>query len=132
LTALPPPNAVGACHQHDAGAARRSTARRSTSARRQVPVWREGRGQLFWGDRLVKHFRQPAANQRAILHAFQEQGWPEDGISNPLPDDPFMDRQEQFHDAIKALNQNQRGGQVLRFHGGGTGEQVWWEPVEGS
>jgi hypothetical protein len=104
----------------------RKTPRRPASARSGVPVWNEGSGRLFWRGQEIKRFSQQAANQRAVLRAFQEAGWDE-SIENPLSGE-YRDRQQRLHDIIKSLN---RGQGALRFHGGGTGRGVWWEPAEG-
>ena len=104
------------------------TPRRSTRARRQVPCWEEDTGRLFWDGKLVKWFRQPAVNQRALLTAFQQAGWPST-LPNPLRGTRGTERKARLHDTIKSLNRNQIGGPVLCFHGDGTGRRLWWEAV---
>jgi hypothetical protein len=104
------------------------TPRRSTRARLQVPFWEEGTGRLFWDGKLVKWFRQPAVNQRALLTALQRAGWPSI-LPNPLRGTRGTDRKTRLHETIHALNRYQIGGQVLHFHGDGTGRRLWWEAV---
>ena len=49
---------------------RRGTARRPGSGER--PVWDDKARELWWRSRLVKRFRNDAANQRLIVQAFVE------------------------------------------------------------
>lgn len=51
---------------------------------RQQPNWDGSRRQLWWRGTMIKHFRVPAANQEAVLSAFEEQGWPP-RIVDPIP-----------------------------------------------
>lgn len=90
------------------------------------PRWDAARRELWFHDRLVKRFPLPAANQTAILDAFETDGWPP-RIDDPLPGDPAIDAMTRLHDTIKALNRNQKEI-CLRFRGDGSGEGVLWEP----
>lgn len=96
----------------------------------RVPVvhWdAEGR-KLRVNSELVKRFKWPAANQEAVLSAFQEEGWPE-RIDDPLPPQPEQDSKRRLSDTIKCLNRKQTRP-LIHFRGDGTGEGVVWEFVE--
>lgn len=84
------------------------------------PHWDTDRGELSFAGQLCKRYRQPAPNQRRVLDAFQEDGWPPK-IDNPLPGD--FDRQR-LADTIRGLN---AGNECLRFELDGTGEGILWE-----
>ena len=77
---------------------------------------------------LVKRFKWPAANQEAVLSAFQEEGWPV-RIDDPLPPQPEQDSKRRLGDTIKCLNRKQKS-QLIHFRGDGTGQGVVWELVE--
>jgi hypothetical protein len=49
----------------------RESAQRSRSDPKLVPHFDARRGRLWYAERLVKDFRQPAVNQRLLLTAFQ-------------------------------------------------------------
>ena len=90
-----------------------------------VPVWDPLRREFQVGDRVVKRFRLPSANQETLLMAFQEEGWPP-RIDDPLPPRPNQDPKMRLHNAIKGLNRHQKH-RLVRFMGDGTGEGVLWE-----
>ncbi len=70
----------------------------------------------------------PAANQEAILAAFQEEGWcPR--IDDPLAPKLNQDSKRRLHDTINSLNRNQKHA-LIRFLGDGKGEGVRWGFVE--
>ena len=85
------------------------------------------RHELRLGETLVKKFKWRAANQEAILCAFEEEGWPPH-IDDPLP--PILDKdpKRRLSDAIKCLNRKQLNT-LVRFSGDGTGEGVYWELI---
>lgn len=93
------------------------------------PVWNAQTRTLSWDRAVVKRFRTPAANQEAILNAFQEEDWP-DRIDDPLPPRPEQDGKRRLSDTVKCLNCHQVNP-LIRFHGDGTGEGVIWEPANG-
>ena len=93
-----------------------------------VPTWDAERRLLSFNGRTVKHFKWAAANQEAILAAFQEEGWPA-RIDDPLPPQPEQDPKRRLSDTIKCLNRKQRND-LIHFHGDGTGEGVIWELVQ--
>jgi hypothetical protein len=91
------------------------------------PTWDRDRQQLRLGNLIVKQFKVPAANQEAILAAFQEEDWPV-RIDDPLPPKSDQDPKRRLHDTINSLNRNQKRP-LLRFVGDGSGEGVRWEFV---
>ncbi len=90
-----------------------------------MPSWDLVSRRLQFGARIVKRFRWPAANQMAVLCAFQEEGWPE-RIDDPLIPQPEQDSKRRLADTIKSLNRKQIN-ELICFHGDGTGEGVLWE-----
>jgi hypothetical protein len=69
----------------------------------------------------------PARNQELVLTAFQELDWPE-SIDDPLPPDHNVDPKQRLQATIKSLNRNQLTP-LIRCHGNGNGQQVYWERV---
>jgi len=92
------------------------------------PIWDAAHRELRYNGRLVKRFRVPARNQIAVLDAFQEDGWPE-YIDDPIPPEHGIDPKHRLNVTIKSLNRNQLAP-LIRFHGNGSGLQVYWEAVE--
>lgn len=93
-----------------------------------TPTWDSDRQQLRVGRVIVKEFKVPAANQEAILAAFQEEGWcPR--IDDPLAPKLNQDSKRRLHDTINSLNRNQKHP-LIRFLGDGKGEGVRWGFVE--
>jgi hypothetical protein len=90
-----------------------------------LPVWDSLRHELRFGDSIVKQFKRPSPNQKAILMAFQEESWPV-YIADPLSPQLDIDPKRRLNDTVKALNRNQKNP-LLRFMGDGTGEGVVWE-----
>ena len=99
----------------------------STAAAPVAPVWDDQRHELRLGKVLVKRFKWRAANQEAILSAFEEDGWPP-RIDDPLPPVPDTDPKRRLSDTIKCLNRKQQNS-LVRFSGDGTGEGVLWDLV---
>jgi hypothetical protein len=92
------------------------------------PTWDSDRQQLRVGRVIVKEFKVPAANQEAILAAFQEEDWcPR--IDDPLAPKLNQDSKRRLHDTINSLNRNQKTA-LIRFLGDGKGEGVRWGFVE--
>jgi len=89
------------------------------------PTWDSDRQQLRVGRVIVKEFKVPAANQEAVLAAFQEENWAP-RIDDPLPPMPNQDPKRRLHDTINSLNRNQKHS-LIRFLGDGKGEGVRWE-----
>jgi hypothetical protein len=90
-----------------------------------TPTWDSDRQQLRVGRVIVKEFKVPAANQEAILAAFQEEGWVP-RIDDPLAPQLNQDSKRRLHDTINSLNRNQKQS-LIRFLGDGKGEGIRWE-----
>lgn len=90
-----------------------------------VPSWDRDRQKLTVGSIVVKHFKVPAANQEAILAAFQEESWPP-RIDDPLPPHREQPPKRRLQETIKSLNRNQKRS-LIRFAGDGSGQGVCWE-----
>jgi hypothetical protein len=97
-------------------------------ARSDRPVWDDQARELWWGAQLIKRFRNDAANQRLILQAFEEQGWPA-RIDDPLPPTAGINRKSRLRETVRGLHHGQKP-LVLRFHADGTGSGVRWEAIE--
>ena len=90
-----------------------------------VPKWNRDRQELTIGSIVIKRFKVPAANQEAILAAFEEEGWPT-RIDDPLPPHREQSPKRRLQETIKSLNRNQKRP-FLRFLGDGSGQGVRWE-----
>jgi hypothetical protein len=90
-----------------------------------TPTWDSDRQQLRVGRVIVKEFKVPAANQEAILAAFQEENWVA-RIDDPLAPQLNQDSKRRLHDTINSLNRNQKHA-LIRFLGDGKGEGIRWE-----
>jgi hypothetical protein len=90
-----------------------------------TPTWDSDRQQLRVGRVIVKEFKVPAANQEAILAAFQEEGWVP-RIDDPLAPQLNQDPKRRLHDTINSLNRNQKQA-LICFLGDGKGEGIRWE-----
>lgn len=91
-----------------------------------IPVWSAARRELRLGDYLIKRFRWRAKNQELILSTFEEEGWPLEGVFDPMPPDPNKEPKQRLRDTIKCLNRSQEHS-LIRFRGDGSGEKVIWE-----
>lgn len=92
-----------------------------------VPTWDQSRGELRWGDAVVKRFHRPAPNQTTILAAFHEDGWPP-MIDDPLPGSHSVDARQRLHDTVKCLNRNMIV-RALSFAKKNNGQSVLWHPI---
>jgi hypothetical protein len=90
-----------------------------------TPTWDRNRQELKVGQMVVKRFRVPAANQEAILAAFEEEHWPA-RIDDPLPPHREQSSKRRLQETIKSLNRNQKKS-MIRFLGDGSGQGVLWE-----
>jgi hypothetical protein len=90
-----------------------------------VPKWDRYRQELNIGSIIVKRFKVPAANQEAILAAFEEEAWPT-RIDDPLPPHREQSPKRRLQETIKSLNRNQKRP-LLKFLGDGSGQGVRWE-----
>jgi hypothetical protein len=89
-----------------------------------VPCWDQGRRELRVGSHVVKRFTQPAANQEAVLDAFQEDGWPP-RLDDPLRPDHDQETKTRLRRTVHNLNRSQRWPGV-RFVVCGNGQCVAW------
>jgi hypothetical protein len=104
---------------------RRPAADSNNQSSTLTPTWDCDRQQLRVGRVIVKEFKVPAANQEAILAAFQEEGWVP-RIDDPLAPQLNQDSKRRLHDTINSLNRNQKQS-LIRFLGDGKGEGIRWE-----
>ncbi len=89
-----------------------------------LPHWNAEANDLDCFGRIVK-LRFDAANLRAVLDAFEAQGWPQ-RIANPLHADNGVPGKRKLQQAAKSLNHRLRGtGLRLRMDGVAMG--VCWE-----
>jgi len=94
-----------------------------------VPFWDAGSRCLWLGERLLKQFRQPAPNQTRLLDVFQEQGWHNTHIDDPLlvlDGETEEDAKRRLHETVKNLNRTLPPGSIW-FRGDGTGQGATWE-----
>ncbi len=100
-----------------------------TAVAAPMPRWDKATRTLYFGDQIVKRFREPAANQEAVLSAFEEQGWTQI-IDDPLPPVATESSPEmRLRNTIRRLNANQVNP-LIHFHGDGSGFRVLWEAVQ--
>lgn len=86
------------------------------------PVWDAERGELHWGNDVIRRVRvlRSPTNIQQILDAFQAAGWP-NRIDNPL-----SFGQEPLHQTLRSLN---RGLETIRFHGQEGAEAITWKRI---
>jgi hypothetical protein len=99
------------------------------TAEPEIPVWDSARGELRFRGRLVRRFRNAASHQRAVLDAFQSQGWRR-CLKDPLPpsEGQRINRKRRLHDTIKNLNRA-HATRCLHFYGADAGRAVGWEQL---
>jgi hypothetical protein len=93
-----------------------------------LPYWDAENRRLWLGGVLIKEYLQPAPNQTRLLDVFQEQGWENTHIDDPIssaPAESEEDVKRRLHDTIKNLNRGLLPG-TIRFSGDGTGQGVRW------
>jgi hypothetical protein len=95
---------------------------RSPAAER--PRWDADIGELRWLSRLVRSFRRDAANQRAVLAAFEVAGWPS-RILDPLAKRFRKKTKERRWETVKGLNRGLPTGTICFFSDGSGG--IRWE-----
>jgi hypothetical protein len=88
------------------------------------PRWDRNTRTLWFGNRAVKQYRQPAQGQETILSTFEEDGWPS-RIDDPL--DPGK-----LRDVLRNLRESLPGDSPLKFESDGKGQGVLWEPIKNS
>jgi hypothetical protein len=89
-----------------------------------APRFDENSGSLWLGATLIKHFASPARNQRLVLKAFQEKGFPE-RIADPLPPGSSINRKKRLNDVVFRLNHHQLK-RLLVFHAEARGMGIRW------
>ena len=97
--------------------------RRSVAA--GIPQWDDDARQLKWRGVIIKKFRHDAANQRAVLQAFQDQVWPS-RITDLLRVVAGFRRKNRLRETVKSLNRSLHGTGI-RFRMDGTTRGVFWE-----
>ncbi len=107
-------------------AARGALAAKDRAAERARPAWDGARGQLRYEGRLVRHFRNAASHQRAVLDALERAGWPE-RVPDPLPPPacPRVSRKRRLADVVKNLNRG-HATRALHFYVTDCGRAVGW------
>ena len=88
------------------------------------PLWDRDRGVLWWAGVVVKRVRPDGANQRAVLDAFQAQGWPA-FVADPLTHCRGIRVKTRLRQTIRSLNERLAG--PFRFRAGGPLRGVLWE-----
>jgi hypothetical protein len=96
----------------------------ATAPAEDRPFWNAEEHSLYWRGQLLKHFRQEAPLQEAILNAFQQRHWRR-CVPAPRQCVPGGIRKDQLHDAVKHLNRSV--GPWLRFRQEGCGSRLCWE-----
>ncbi len=97
--------------------------RAAIRARREAaPSWHKGLGELRYRGEVIREVKPEAENLRAILEAFETDGWP-DEIYDPFPQDGPTDRRRR---AVATLNSGLRG---IQFESTGNGRKIAWKPV---
>lgn len=95
----------------------------SKAPQRTVPFWDEPDRTLYWLGWPIKHFRNGAPNQVAVLSAFQAHHWLH-CVPVTLLENDRGDAKDRLHDAIKHLNRAVRP--YLHFGQESDGELVHW------
>jgi hypothetical protein len=90
------------------------------------PVWNDKVGTLSVHGRSVLRLAKPAKNQRAILNAFERNGWPS-WIANPIEPTYPKDENQRLGDAVYGLNRSLGPDAPLQFRRDGQGKGVFWE-----
>jgi hypothetical protein len=94
-------------------------------AQHQKPSW-NGHTLMYRG-RVIKRFTNPAKNQKRVLSAFEEQGWPE-GITDPIPGlkggtHAYMSKR--VSDTVDGLNDDHVTPGLIRFEADGHRGYRW-------
>ena len=93
-----------------------------------VPRWDAEMRNLWFGNDLIKRYRQRPGPQETVLEAFQKAGWPE-AIADPLLHDSMkkaLDPRRRLRDTILALNKNHKKTSVIYFGTNGHSDLVYW------
>jgi hypothetical protein len=127
LTELGASLARAACPPPSRGDSITPSGQGGDSAARETPVWESTQGELRFRGRLVRRFRNAASHQRAILDAFESQGWPE-RLKDPLPypENRRINLKRRLRDTIKNLNRDHET-RCLHFYAADAGRAVGWQ-----
>jgi hypothetical protein len=92
-----------------------------------TPVWDSATGELRFLSCLVRRFRNAASDQRAVLDAFQRQGWPE-RVKDPLPHsgEEGLNVKKRLRDTVKNLNRDHEAP-GMHFYATDAGRAVGWK-----
>jgi hypothetical protein len=82
--------------------------------------------ELWFGDKLIKKYEQPAKLQEDILNAFQEARWRQ-RVESPVS---IGTNSKKLGDAVTALNSHHVTPGILRFTRDGFGAGVCWKRVD--
>jgi len=110
---------VAALPPQDQAAADRAAIR---ARREAAPSWNATLGELRYRGAVIRLVKPEAGNLRAILTAFETDGWPAE-IYDPFPQDDASDRRRR---AVATLNEGLRG---IRFSSTGGGRKIGWKPL---
>jgi hypothetical protein len=88
------------------------------------PTWDRATRELRWQGRVVKRWRHDAANQIAVLDAFEAEGW-QPCIAYPLVHRRGSTPKARRRDTIHSLNEHLAAG-TIHFFAGGAGDGVRW------
>ncbi len=103
--------------------ARVSLALREPARATEKPRWDAAAGRLCWRGVVVREFRDDAANQSAVLAAFEKAGWPP-RIPDPLPRRTVTNAKRRRWWTVQALNRGMLSG-TIRFASDGVGGFRW-------
>lgn len=100
---------------------------RARQARRDgpKPFWDEREKVLWFRNRRVKIFKQPADSQKAVLRGFEKSEW-QHCITDPLERDGSLDMKKRRRNTAERLNHDQIN-ELLWFECDGDGGFRWWE-----
>jgi hypothetical protein len=101
------------------------TRRKNAAPHRSKPTWDFNLRELRVGQLVIKRFRQPAANQVAVLACFEKLRWPR-RINDPLTDNSDIEPKRRLRDTVFTLNRRHLAPDVLAFEADGTGTGIIW------
>ena len=90
------------------------------------PKWVAATSTLTYEGQVIKRFRQPAPNQKAVLAAFQKANWPSripDPLSSKVHRNP-----KRFGDTVRQLNETHITPALMYFEMDGNNQGVIWNP----
>ena len=93
-----------------------------------TPRWDNNQRELWYGDLLIKQYRQKFGTQEATLETFQEEGWPT-SIDDPLPSKcpkPESEPRRRLRDTVNDLNKHHINPDIIHFDKNGHSNKVTW------